>query len=81
MQHKFFLIFAIAVIGTSNINAQTAYTSNKDEKYPDVTILKGIISKYILVNDTSFTKWYTSNQNAYKPSETVLSAMEGAKDK
>src|SRR5436853_2790626 len=59
---------------------QTPYTSSKDEKHPDVTILNGIVSKYILVNDTSF-EWYASSQKIYTPPPDVLNAMENAKGK
>ena len=77
---KFFLILAVIITIAGPLKAQTPYTSGKDEMEPDVTVLKGIVSKYILQNDPSFT-WYTSNQNAYKPETAVLNAMEAAKNK
>ena len=77
---KFFLILVIAITSASLVNAQESYTSSKDEKHPDITILNGVISKYILQRDSSF-KWYKSNQNAYKPETAVLNAMEAAKNK
>ncbi|MEP6711184.1 MAG: thioredoxin family protein [Ferruginibacter sp.] len=77
---KFFLISVIIITSASLIKAQTPYTSSKDSAHPEVKILNGVISKYILQNDASFG-WYASNQNAYKPDAAVLNAMEAAKNK
>ena len=71
------LILSVIVSG----NAQTPYTSTKDEKHPDVTILNGIISKYALQNNAEFDKWYSSNQGYYTPATEIINAMEAAKDK
>ena len=57
--------------------AQTPYTSSKDDR--QVTILNGIISKYILQNDSSFN-WYASSQQAYTPDSAIVNAFEAAKD-
>jgi thiol-disulfide isomerase/thioredoxin len=65
---------------TGFINAQTPYTSSKDEKHPDVTVLNGIISKYALENNAAFG-WYPANQSAYTPATEIINAMEAAKDK
>jgi thiol-disulfide isomerase/thioredoxin len=79
MRKKLFLA-VISTLIISQLTAQTPYVSSKDEKHPEVTILNGQISKYILQNDPQYT-WYISNQNAYKPSDAVLAAMEAGKDK
>ncbi len=63
------------------LEAQTPYTSSKDEKHPDVTILNGIITKYALQNNEEFYKWYNAGQSIYEPPATVVNAMELAKDK
>ncbi|CAN5717969.1 thioredoxin family protein [soil metagenome] len=68
-------------IATVVANAQTPYTSSKDEKHDDVTILNGIISKYALKNTEEFNKWYNSNQLIYEPPTDILNLMEAAKDK
>ncbi|MEO6406348.1 MAG: thioredoxin family protein [Ferruginibacter sp.] len=62
------------------LSAQTPYTSNKDQKHEGGKILNGIVTKYALTNDTSFT-WYASNQNAYKPQAAFVNSFEAAKDK
>jgi thiol-disulfide isomerase/thioredoxin len=38
-------------------------------------ILKGIITRDLIANDTSF-KWYKSNQAGYKPNEDALNALK-----
>ncbi len=76
---KTLLSFLFIYISLSVI-AQTPYTSTKDEKHPDVTILNGIISKYALANSPAFS-WYQSNQGFYTPDTAILNAMEAAKNK
>ena len=78
---KFFLTALLIVATIITANAQTPYTSSKDEKHPDVTILNGIISKYALLNIEEFNKWYASNQGYYTPAIEIVNAMEAAKDK
>lgn len=77
---KFFLMLCIALSWITAAEAQTPYTSGKDDGHPGETVLKGVISKYILENDPSFN-WYASNQKSYKPDIAVLNAMEAAKNK
>ncbi len=77
---KILLLLAFTATGINLINAQTPYTSDKDTKHPEMTILKGVISKYILENDSSFA-WYAANQKAYQPETAILNDMETAKDK
>ncbi len=60
----------------SLLNAQTPYTSTVDDK--KVTILNGIISKYILQNDASFN-WYNSSSSSYTPDIRIVNALEAAK--
>lgn len=78
---QFFLTWIFALVTAGFIYAQTPYTSSKDEKHPDVTILNGIISKYALQNNVSFNNWYTSNQGYYTPPPEIVNAMEAARDK
>jgi len=62
------------------VSAQTPYTSSRDEKHPEVTILNGIITKYALQNYDMFS-WYFTNQGIYEPAPEIVSAMEAAKNK
>lgn len=52
--------------------AQTQYevSHNGGDK-----ILKGIISRDLIGNDTSF-KWYSQNQAGYQPNETAVNALK-----
>jgi len=56
--------------------AQTPYTNTLDGQ---THILNGIVSKYILQNDTSF-KWYATNQNGYTPDPAAVTALEANKN-
>ena len=80
MKQYFFTAILLIVTGF-NSRAQTPYTSSKDEKHPEVTVLNGIISKYALQNNAEFNNWYNSNQNIYDPPKDIVNAMEAAKDK
>ncbi len=79
MKH-FFLLLSISFVITS-VAAQSPYISSIDERHADQVILNGIITKYALANDSSYKKWYTSNQNAYKPQPSFVNALEAAKEK
>ena len=61
-------------------NAQTPYTSTKDEKNGNGIILNGLISKYALENESSFM-WYGSSRSAYTPDPAIVTALEKAKPK
>ena len=58
------LLFAVA-------KAQTTYEISIDSNHTKSKIYKGLISKYILQNDTSF-KWYNTNQKGYVPDSSVV---------
>ena len=75
-QFLFVLVFTISAFAT--LHAQTPYTSVKDNQ--QVTILNGIISKYILQNDPVFN-WYVSSQSSYTPAVELINTLEAAKGK
>jgi len=79
MTKLFFLVMVITLQAAIS-QAQTPYTSQPDAKHPEAKILNGIISKYILLNDASFT-WYGPNQSDYSPDTSILNAMERSKGK
>ncbi len=60
--------------------AQAQYEISQDPKHPEVKVLRGIVNKYLLQNDSSFT-WYNSSRNSYRPDTATLNAFERAKDK
>lgn len=46
---------------------------------PNEKTLKGIISREVLIADTSF-HWYAENQKGYKPNEAALAGLQKQKD-
>jgi len=78
---RFFLIGMLTIAACGIVQAQTPYTTSKDEKHPEVTVLNGIISKYALQNTEEFNKWYSAAQNIYDPPKDILNAMEASKEK
>ncbi|MBC7829853.1 MAG: thioredoxin family protein [Chitinophagaceae bacterium] len=52
--------------------AQTQYEVSNDGQDK---ILKGLINRELIANDTSF-KWYKQNQAGYKPNEIALNALK-----
>lgn len=75
------LLLAVTLIFSYTIgNAQTPYTSTKDEKNGNGIILNGLISKYALENESTFT-WYGSSRSSYTPDAANITALEKAKAK
>jgi thiol-disulfide isomerase/thioredoxin len=60
--------------------AQAQYEISKAEKHNNQKALRGIINKYLVMNDPAFN-WYQSSQTIYTPDTATLSAMERAKGK
>ena len=75
-----FLTTVAFVFFMQTMNAQTPYTIVKDEKNPGGLIYTGLINKYTLINEASFS-WYNDNQKNYKPSTELLNGFEAAKSK
>lgn len=63
-----------------NVYAQSPYISLKDENHPEQHILNGIITKYALLNDSTY-KWYTGSQSSYTPAEATVAALSAVKNK
>ena len=72
------LLFFIPV--SAHVFAQAQYEISQDEKHPEVKVLRGLVNKYLIENDTAF-KWYRLNQNFYNPDTATLNAFERAKGK
>ncbi|RYD78833.1 MAG: thioredoxin [Sphingobacteriales bacterium] len=75
MKKTFF--FIVLMIFVKTISAQSPYISAPDPQNPKEHILNGIITKYALINDTTF-KWYGSSQNIYAPSAENKTALANA---
>ena len=77
---KFFTTLLVAVLFITSSYSQAQYEILKDEKHPEQHILRGILNKYLVQNDTAYN-WYGSSFNMYKPDTASLSAFERAKGK
>lgn len=76
------IIMALALAGalSGSAAAQAQYESTPDPKHPEQHIMRGIVNKYLVQNDSSY-KWFNSSQSYYKPDTATLNAFEKAKDK
>ena len=78
---KFFITLLFCASLISNSFGQAQYEISKDEKHPDEWILRGIINKYLIQNDTAYSRWYRSSAGIYTPDTAILSAFEKTKGK
>ncbi len=60
--------------------SQAQYEILKDENHPEQHILRGIINKYVVQNDSLYN-WYSSSAAVYRPDTATLSAFERVKSK
>ena len=76
---SYYLIAFLLLFSSLQTTAQTTYEISYDAKEPSVKILKGIISKSLIDNDTSFN-WYNPSQVNYTPDSSVVNAFARFKD-
>jgi thiol-disulfide isomerase/thioredoxin len=77
---KIFIVAFTTLLIAQMAQAQAQYEISTAEKHSNQKVLRGIINKYLLMNDPAFT-WYKPNQTSYTPDTATLSAMEAAKGK
>lgn len=77
---KFVAAFLFCSVFTVSAYSQAQYEILTDEKHPEQHMLRGIINKYLVQNDTSY-RWYHSSQSSYRPDTAILSAFERTKNK
>ncbi len=77
---RIFFAAMILCVTTGTALAQAQYEISTAERHSGQKILRGIINKYLLMNDAAF-QWYNANQTIYNPDTSTLSAMEKAKGK
>jgi thiol-disulfide isomerase/thioredoxin len=75
------LLVLFFILAKAESFAQAQYEISKDEKHPEQQILRGIINKYLVQNDTAYGKWYTGSQGYYNPDTATLNAFERTKGK
>ncbi len=68
------LAFSLFILTATAASAQTPYTYSNDGSG---IILNGLLTKYILANDTSFA-WYKQSASSYTPSAEVVNAFSSA---
>ena len=68
---KKFLVTGILLMLTAVSFSQTQYEVSPDPNHPERRILKGIINKEIIKNDTAY-KWYAENQKTYNNPDTAI---------
>ena len=61
------------------VQAQSEYEITRDPENKDVKVYRGTINKYLVQNDTLFTRWYLPNYNAYSPDLSVLGILTKGK--
>ena len=78
---KYLLLLLCLSAATTGLFAQAQYEASQDlPNHPDVKIVRGLVNKYLIQNDTAF-KWYGPNQGGYNPDTATLNAMARAKGK
>jgi thiol-disulfide isomerase/thioredoxin len=72
------ILFFISIYIAGHSQAQ--YEISADPKHPEQHILRGIINKYVIQNDTVY-KWYAASQGYYKGDTAAINAMAKTKGK
>jgi thiol-disulfide isomerase/thioredoxin len=77
---KRIFIFAFFLIAYSLSFCQAQFEVSQDPKHPEVKILRGLVNKYYIQNDSTFG-WYNSSRDIYTPDTATIMAMANAKNK
>lgn len=77
---KVFAICLLVNVIITGARAQAQYEITKDPNHPDQHIMRGIVNKYLVQNDSTY-KWYRNSYNGYKPDTATLNAFERVKNK
>lgn len=80
MNMKFFTAFVCCTVLSITAFSQAQYEISNDEKHPEQHVLRGIINKYLVQNDST-CGWYRSSAGYYKPDTAIVAAFEKAKNK
>ncbi|RYY71631.1 MAG: thioredoxin [Chitinophagaceae bacterium] len=74
---KTFFSAVLLLLLMQTVSAQSPYVSVTDPQNPKQHILNGIITKYALINDSTFT-WYGSSGATYNPAAEYKTALSNA---
>jgi thiol-disulfide isomerase/thioredoxin len=69
------LLLIVFCLFANVIFAQAQYEITPDPKHPEVKIFRGIVNKYLIENEPTFT-WMKSSKAGYKPDTATLNALE-----
>lgn len=76
---KYVLSVLFLITSSAALFSQAQYEVSQDlPNHPDVKVVRGLVNKYLIQNDTAF-KWYNSSQGYYKPDTATLNAFERSK--
>jgi thiol-disulfide isomerase/thioredoxin len=78
---KYILTLLFFISANAGLFAQAQYEASRDEKHPEMKVVRGLVNKYLIENDTAFNKWYKESQSYYKPDTATLNAFERTKGK
>ncbi len=70
-------VFILTFLFAFTVHAQSQYEVLHEQ--PNEKTLKGIISRQLLISDTSF-HWYAENLKGYKPNAAALEGLQKQKD-
>lgn len=76
---RFYIILFCAALLPYISSAQVQYEIRRDTQEGNAKILKGIINKSIIQNDTAFN-WYQPSETIYYPDSSVVSVFKHAND-
>ncbi len=78
---KYVLTFLFFSLITLNLFAQAPYETSQDlPNHPNVKVVRGLVNKYLIQNDTAFA-WYNQSQGYYNPDTAILNTFERARGK
>lgn len=77
---KCLLALLFLIMANTGLFAQAQYEASQDPKHPEVKVVRGLVNKYLIQNDTAF-KWYSPSQGYYKPDTATINAFERSKGK
>jgi thiol-disulfide isomerase/thioredoxin len=77
---KRIVLIAGLLIINIGVFAQAQYEVTTDPKHPEVKIFRGIVNKYLIENEATFT-WMKSAKVGYKPDTATINAFERNKAK
>lgn len=77
---KLAIILSLFFAMNQDLNAQAQYEISADPKHPELKIFKGIINRYLLENESTFS-WMRNSKIGYNPDTATIGAFERSKGK